>query len=423
MRKVGQQRGVNQLIDVIVTPAREELWASDEPQLVYLQLTGQAGTVAGPRLPLNLCLVLDRSSSMRGERLFQIKEAARQVVDELGPEDLFSLVVFNDRADVVAPVGKGADRGLLHAAINGIEASGGTEMAQGLALGLQQIERPKLVGLSRLVVLTDGRTYGDEQTCVELAGQAQGRGIGITALGVGSEWNEDLLELMTAEENSRTEYITSLSEIVPVFASELRRMRDTIAHPTELIITAPRQAQLRAVHRVQPFIALLAYHAAGQDRWRVPLGPWLTGQQQQFLLELLLPPCAAGMQNVARFELRYEVVGPARTTMQSMVTANASAKAKPDITVAPEVEHTLARLTAYQLQGRAWQAVAEGRVEEATRALQRASTHLLHTGQTDLAATINSEVTHLLRRGTASPEGRKRIRYGTRGLVTRQVHG
>ena len=55
-----------------------------------------------------------------------------------------------------------------------IEAAGGTEMARGMALALQEVQRPMLVrGISRILLLTDGRTYGDESACVEIARRAQ----------------------------------------------------------------------------------------------------------------------------------------------------------------------------------------------------------------------------------------------------------
>jgi len=176
-------------INLQQTLSRTMLAVGDEPQLVYVLLEAHAEGVAQQlaKLPLNLCLVLDRSSSMRGERLMQVKEAAARIVDQLGPDDYFSLVVFNDRADVVIPAQRAIKKSDLKAAIAQIEATGGTEMAQGLALALQEVQRPLLTrGISRLILLTDGRTYGDESRCVEIARRGQSRGIGLTALGIGT---------------------------------------------------------------------------------------------------------------------------------------------------------------------------------------------------------------------------------------------
>ena len=56
---------------------------------------------AGQYVPLNLCMVLDQSLSMRGEKMERVKDAARYVINKLGPQDTLSVVSFNDRANLV----------------------------------------------------------------------------------------------------------------------------------------------------------------------------------------------------------------------------------------------------------------------------------------------------------------------------------
>ena len=71
------------------TLSRATLGESDEQQLLYvlLEATPEGSVAQLPKLPLNLCLVIDRSSSMRGERLTQVKEAAGRIIDQLGQND------------------------------------------------------------------------------------------------------------------------------------------------------------------------------------------------------------------------------------------------------------------------------------------------------------------------------------------------
>src|SRR5689334_640749 len=97
-----------------------------EEQLLYvlLEVTAQGVPATMPKLPLNLCLVIDRSSSMRGERLQQVKDAAGRIVDMLGDEDYLSLVTFNDRAEVVIPAQRARHKGDLKRMIAGVEAAG-----------------------------------------------------------------------------------------------------------------------------------------------------------------------------------------------------------------------------------------------------------------------------------------------------------
>jgi Ca-activated chloride channel family protein len=368
-------------------------------------------------MPLNLCLVLDRSSSMKGERLFQVKEAARQIVSHMDGNNAFGLVAFNDRAEVIVSSQAVRDQDTIKQTISGLEARGGTEMAQGLALGLQEIERPKLNGISRLVLLTDGRTYGDEHACVELARRAQRRGIGLTTLGVGTEWNEDLLETMTAGPNSRTQYIAGTKEIVSVFEAEFKRLQSTIAQSVDFTFTVHPETQIRSVYRVQPFISALQPMGAGNGVWRVGLGEWAAGEEQSFMIELVVPPAMPGTHSIARIDLRYDLVGATPSQGNASAVVQLPAVPKASAAVDHDVRKALERVVAYQLQQRAWQSVAEGRIDDATKRLQTAGTHLFNAGEVALAETVHAEATRLLQGGSTSADGRKRIKYGTRGLV------
>ncbi|PLS79945.1 MAG: VWA domain-containing protein [Chloroflexi bacterium] len=412
---------MNASITLTVKPARPELQVCNEPQLVYLFVRAQTHVAAQRAIPLNVCLVLDRSSSMRGERLFYLKEAARQVVSQMDDRSSFGLVVFNDRAEVIIPAQAICEHDTMRQTISSLEASGGTEMAQGLAVGLQEIERPKISGISRLILLTDGRTYGDEHACIELARRAQRRGIGLTALGVGTDWNEDLLETMTADPNSRTQYIASPREIVSVFEAELARLQSTIAQNVELTVTTHPEAQIRSMYRVQPFIAPLHVQEVGNGGWRAPVGEWAAGDDQTFMLELVVPPVTAGTHPIARIDLRYDLINNpgnhslATTRLQLPAVAHASSA------VDHAARRALERVFAFQLQQQAWQAVTAGKLDDATKRLQTAGTHLFNAGEVALAETVHAEATRLLQGSSTSADGRKRIKYGTRGLIAKLV--
>jgi uncharacterized protein YegL len=404
------------------TLSRAILAASDEPQLLYvlLEATPEGLPAQLPKLPLNLCLVLDRSSSMRGERLTQVKEAANRIVDQLGQDDYFSLVVFNDRADVVLPAQRATSKAELKRAIGSVEAAGGTEMATGMALALQEIQRPMLVrGINRLLLLTDGRTYGDESRCVDIARRAQGRGIGLTALGVGSEWNEDLLETMTARENSRAQYISNAHEITTVFADEIKRLHSIFAQNVRLQIAARPSSIVRALDRVRPFIASLPVTEETDLHWAAGLGEWPGSDVQSFLLEVVVPPLTVGDFPLLKLALKYDLPGANLHNQTIEEIVRVSVRPAADVTheVDATVKYWLERLVAYRLQANAWQNIAAGKLDEATRALQMAGTRLFDAGEVELAQTVQEEATRLLRSGSASDEGRKRIKFGTRGLM------
>ena len=406
------------------TLSRATVGESDEPQLIYvlLEATPEGLPAQLPKLPLNLCLVIDRSSSMRGDRLIQVKDAAGKIIDQLGQDDYFSTVVFNDRAEVIVPAQRVTNKANLKRAVGSVEAAGGTEMANGMALALQEVQRPMLVrGISRLLLLTDGRTYGDEGRCVEIARRAQDRGIGLTALGVGNEWNEDLLETMTARENSRAQYITSTQEIATVFADELKRMHSIFVQKVRLQISTRPGGMLRSLDRVRPFIAPVPIAEEADLRWGSSLGDWPGSDVQAFLLEVVVPPLTTGDHPLLKLALRYDM--PGANLRDQLVEEIVPVSVRPASRVTYDVDGTvkywLERLVAYRLQSSAWQDVEAGRIDEATRRLQMAGTRLFEAGEIALAQTVQEEATRLLRGGNASDEGRKRIKFGTRGLMSR----
>jgi uncharacterized protein YegL len=406
------------------TLSRAALAVSGEQQLLYVlvEATPEGLPAQMAKLPLNLCLVVDRSSSMRGDRLAQVKEAAGRIIDQLGQDDYFSLVVFNDRADVVVPATRVMNRVELKGALGRVEAAGGTEMATGMGLALQEIQRPMLSrGVSRIMLLTDGRTYGDESRCVEIARRAQGRGIGLTALGVGTEWNEDLLETMTASENSRSRYIATAQEVVAVFTEELKRMHSVFAQRVRLQIAARPGALVRALDQVRPYIAPVAVAEEAELVWAANLGDWTGAEPQAFLVELVVPPLAAGEHSVMKLTVRYDMPGAnlRDQSVEDIVRVKVVEAGEGTHEVDGTVKHWLERLVAFRLQSTAWKFAEAGQVKEATQRLKMASTRLFAAGEVALARTVEEEATRLLQSGSTTEEGRKRIKYGTRGLLAR----
>ena len=395
---------------------------STEPQLIYLLVdaTPEGAIAQLPKLPLNLCLVVDRSSSMRGERLHQVKEAAGRIIDQLGQNDYFSLVTFNDRAETVISAQRVTNRADLKQSVMRIEAAGGTEMARGMALALQEVQRPLVSrGISRIMLLTDGRTYGDDGMCVEIARRAQSRGIGLTALGIGTEWNEDLLETMTASENSHTQYIATAQEVTAVFAEELKRMYSVFAQHVRLTITLRPGGMLRSLDQVRPFLTSVPVTEKSDLTWSASLADWTGADMQAFLLEIVVPALPAGDHPLLKVVLHYDLPGANLKDQQCEEIVRISVRPAAQVTrqLDSTVKYWLERLMAYRLQARAWKDVEAGRMTEASERLKMAGTRLFGAGESHLAQTVEEEAARLLRSGSASEEGRKRIKFGTRGLM------
>src|SRR5829696_3815465 len=99
--------------------SRPNLVNLDEPQMLYVILELEAPVEArqSPGAPLNVCIVLDRSTSMQGEKMDIVKAAAIQVLRNLRPQDILSVVAFSDRAEVIIPAAYFQERTRLEAKI------------------------------------------------------------------------------------------------------------------------------------------------------------------------------------------------------------------------------------------------------------------------------------------------------------------
>jgi len=405
-------------------PAFQVLPVLSEAQLAYMLLIMRTAThaVENNRVPLNVCLILDQSSSMKGDKLFAVKSAARHVVDQLTVSDYFSLISFNDRPTTVVSCQRVSSRESIKSLIDGIEGRGGTEIAQGLFAGIQEMRSATtMTALNYILLLTDGQTYGDADRCVQLGEEAARHKIVIYPMGIGTDWNEDLLETVAAKSGGASEYIQAPDQIVRIFMQKINQLRGTLAHHSSLQFSPVPGAKLRQIHRVSPAISeleVLPYPQAGPDAAEVNLGPLGRGSEYSYLIEAILPPCPAGTYRIANLGISFNIAGtPAsQPVIQLPIGFSFAASHRPG-QINPEVKQIIEKVAAYKLQARAWQDIAAGDVAGGTRRLAAVSTRLLSMGEVDLAAAVMDEVTNLEQRGTASSQGKKRIKYGTRGLT------
>jgi Ca-activated chloride channel family protein len=414
-----QQQRLHETLPLVlrVTPSQTSLPCIGEPQLLYLLVEILVSEeIQSRRLPINLCLVLDRSTSMKGGRLRQVKEAARYIVEQLQPEDILSLVVFDDRADLVLPGQPGVNRSAARSAINHIESGGGTEILQGLKLGWAQIQRWQDNGrLSHLILLTDGQTYGDEEGCLEVARRAAREHVSLTLMGVGSDWNDKLLDQMAdlAESPGGSVYIDTPDKIVKAFREQVHNLASVCAQEVVLTLHMNRGATLKDAFRVAPQIG----HLAVVDE-RAKLGALEKGRRQAFILELLVASAGPGEHRLAQIDVAGIVpaVGrlPVRNSYTLTVSFNMHLNRVPPIP--PDIAAVLGKLAIFKMQDRAMADIELGRIEPAVSRLKTLATRLLDIGEVELARAALLEAGCLARTGSLSPDGRKKIRFGTRSL-------
>src|SRR5947207_2655019 len=194
-------------------------------QVAYVLLEAKpTEMMAQLRMPLNFALVLDHSGSMKGAKLNNVKEAVKVVLDHLEPTDYVSVVIFDDTSQVIIPSMPANDPPGMKAAIDRIRDAGGTTMSLGMINGLNELRRWHIPNaVNRMILLTDGVTYGDTDRCRQLARHASSAGISIYPLGIGADWDEDLLDSVGQLSGGMpAEFIRSPADAMAVFEQQVQ---------------------------------------------------------------------------------------------------------------------------------------------------------------------------------------------------------
>src|SRR5260370_35540315 len=116
------------------------------------------------------------------------------VIDKLSAGGYSTVVVFNGSARTVVSAMPARDPWGMKSFIDAIRAGGGTNMARGMKQGMDELHRWQIPNaINRMILLTDGRTIKSKE-CRQLAQQAREMGIVNYPLGIGSDWDEALLD-------------------------------------------------------------------------------------------------------------------------------------------------------------------------------------------------------------------------------------
>lgn len=408
-----------ELLQVTTQLSRHTIAALDSEQLLYLMVTLRAPEEpAQATLPLNLALVFDRSTSMRDERLAKLKAAAREIVHKLSPEDVLSIVSFSDRSEVVWSAANVEQRDSIVSHIYGVEASGGTEIFQGLKAGLKELARSPLDRyINHLILLTDGHTYGDEDDCLAVAQTASKKGFTISAFGIGSDWNDQFLDQIVAPSGGRSAYIEEPGQIVEFLREEINGLGAIYAQNVRLKLKLPASARCQYAFKLSPYSLPLDREVnpiqLGAVERRAPLS---------MLFELVISPQRVGAKLDVPLEFiadipSAQVRGRSFRYEESIFVSDASS-AKVETPLPPAIVKAVQMLNLYRLGERAWEEFEAGNTELATKRMAALTTRLFEAGYPDLAKQAEYERERLSQLGTLSLEGRKRLKYGTRSLLT-----
>ena len=399
---------------VNILHSRTALLRLDEPQVHYVLLELRpAKDLPEVRPSVNLSIVIDRSTSMRGTRMDQVRSAVLAILKDLQPVDSASIVAFDDRAEVIVSPDQARDLGKARARLSLLQAGGGTEIAQGLTLGLDELHRSYARdGVNHLVLLTDGRTYGDEELCIELADQASAAGISINGVGIGSEWSDRLLDDLAARTGGNVIFLNTPKAVTDLLNSIYDGLSQIIATQLRIDGAFSQQVDLRTAFRLVPEPMPLG------DTLPMALGHLPKKGIIRLLLELVIHPLS-GLEELTLANLTLSGTLLGKDSEIKQVPLPISMKLTDELDGRPppeQISSALNLLSMYKLQEKARHEAELGQVAQAARRLETLATQLLAAGEKDLAKAALNEAVQLTRARRLSTTGEKTLKYGTRAL-------
>ena len=260
------------------------------------------GSAAGPS-SLNVTLVLDRSTSMMGEALDNVKAAANHLVDKLTDADCVSIVGFSDTVQVLLPGQPVRDRASIKKAIDQLRAAGATNVHEALQVGLREAMRSFSADrVNRVLFLSDGEaTAGilEDDRILALADAARADGVAISTLGVGEEYDEVLLGQLARRAAGNHYFIPEPSAIPRIFGDELAKIKAVVAKNARVKVRPADDTQVRMLNQ--------RYRCETIDgEFVVYLDEMERGRPQATILEMEVSARPAGEYKPARISLEYD---------------------------------------------------------------------------------------------------------------------
>ncbi|MBX5482521.1 MAG: VWA domain-containing protein [Myxococcaceae bacterium] len=256
------------------------------------------------RAPVNLALVIDRSGSMAGEKLARAKEAARHLVNQLRPTDRLAIVHYGSDVQMLRSLeATEANKAQMLRFIDQITDDGGTNIGDGLQSGKAQL-LTHLSGfkVNRMILISDGEpTEGitGPKALMQLARQIRTAGVTVSAIGVGDEFNEDLMQGLAEYGAGAYGYLQDASRLASIFQKDLQQAGTTVARNVELSFELPDGVSLAEV---------IGYRTSQAGRTvRVALPDFSAGQVERVVAKLNVRTAAVGERiDVAHLSLAYD---------------------------------------------------------------------------------------------------------------------
>ena len=302
------------------TPVMEA--GKNQKTFLKIGLKGFALPPESDRAPVNMAIVLDRSGSMRGQKLARAKEAAIKAIGLLQSNDIVSVVTYDSVVNVVVPATRVSDKQTIYRSIRHITDGGSTALFAGVSKGASEVRKfLDKNRVNRIILLSDGLANVGPSTPSELGqlGSSLGKeGISVTTIGLGLGYNEDLMTQLAGMSDGHHAFVQNSADLNRIFAAEFNTALTVVANQFNIII--------RCADSIRP-IRVLGRQAQiiGQEV-HINLNQLSSNQEKYVMLEVEVPPGIAGeKRNLASVDVSYlDLKTRKRDSLQQSVSVNFS---------------------------------------------------------------------------------------------------
>jgi Ca-activated chloride channel homolog len=280
----------------------------ERPQKLYLMARFSAGSASNDytRRPLNISLVIDRSGSMAGAKMDYTRQAAQFLVQHLGAKDILSIVLYNDRVETLVSPDVLHNKDAVSQLITGVRVSGTTNLSGGWLEGCQHVLSKFNTGyLNRVILMSDGlanRGVTETPQLVQMAKQKHEQGVSTTTMGLGTDFNEDLLMEM-ANGGGGAFYFIESPEVAPeIFREELTGLLNIVGQ--NLTITITPNSDVKSLKQLNMY----PMHTNGVHT-TFNVGDIFADELKTLVLELNIPALSSlGEKQIALLRFEYDEI-------------------------------------------------------------------------------------------------------------------
>ena len=301
-------------------------------QTLLLTLTAQDIPLP-ERPPVTLMLCVDLSGSMMGKPLELLIESVRMLLNQLNEHDRLGMVTFSNRGRLVSPIREldPEGRGFFLGVLSGIQASGSTNMEEGLRLALDNMPPAREGELTHIVLLSDGkpnRGQTESKALRKIVDQHRGETT-LSSFGFGVKHDEDLLQKLARTGGGGYAYIEGAETAPLAFARELGGLFSMVGTDIHVLMRPAQGCSIIGIKGEQN----IYYTAQGMQ---VDIPDMIAGQKVHLLFDTQLKtPSSQGTHKFAEVELRYTLPGRPPQDLSTAVALQYEASETPNLQASP----------------------------------------------------------------------------------------